>query len=334
MTRLILFLMLPFLLSCVGKEYRNPVIDISAPDPTAIRVANGSFYLYATEDIRNLPIFKSDDLVEWKEVGTAFTDDSRPDFLPGNRDVKDGVHASIWAPEIRFIKGEYVLFYSLAQWGNHWVSTIGYSVSDSPEGPFEVRGKVFDSREVDVENSIDQYFYEEDGKYYMLWGSFRGIYIVELNVTDDLKITPKLETKMRLAGDAYEAVNVWKRDGFYYLIASVGSCCEGERSTYTTVVGRSSNLHGPYLDRNGGNMLDNKHEVILHKNDRFVGTGHNSTLIEDDDKNTWMLYHAFELDRIGAKRQVLMDQVLWSEDGWPYVDGLTPSDSCKRPVIR
>ena len=39
-------------------------------------------------------------------------------------------------------------------------------------------------------------------------------------------------------------------------------------------------------------MLDNKHEVILHKNDRFVGTGHNSTLLEDDEKNTWMLYHA------------------------------------------
>ena len=100
------------------------------------------------------------------------------------------------------MKGKYVLFYSLAQWGNHWVSTVGYAVSDSPEGPFTPKGKVFDSREVNVENSIDQYFYEEDGKYYMLWGSFFGIYIMELDVTDDVMITPKLDTKRQIAGNA------------------------------------------------------------------------------------------------------------------------------------
>ena len=61
-------------------------------------------------------------------------------------------------------------------------------------------------------------------------------------------------------------------------------------------------------------MLDNKHEVILHKNDRFVGTGHNSTLLEDDEKNTWMLYHAFELERLDAQRQVLLDRILWDEE--------------------
>ena len=87
-----------------------------------------------------------------------------------------------------------MLFYSLAEWGNHWISTVGYAVSDSPEGPFTPKGKVFNSRDVDVENSIDQFFYEEDGKYYMLWGSFRNIYIMELNVTDNLDITPKVET--------------------------------------------------------------------------------------------------------------------------------------------
>ena len=41
-----------------------------------------------------------------------------------------------------------MLFYSLAQWDNHWVSTVGYAVSDSPEGPFEVRGKVFFSEKI------------------------------------------------------------------------------------------------------------------------------------------------------------------------------------------
>ena len=39
--------------------YHNPVIRIAAPDPTAMRAKDGYFYLYATEDIRNLPIFRS-----------------------------------------------------------------------------------------------------------------------------------------------------------------------------------------------------------------------------------------------------------------------------------
>ena len=124
--------------------YHNPVIRIAAPDPTAMRAKDGYFYLYATEDIRNLPIFRSRDMVKWEEIGTAFTDETRPDFLPDNKDVKERAH--LWAPEIRYVKGKYVLFYSLAQWGNHWVSTVGYAVSDSPEGPFTPKGKVFDSR--------------------------------------------------------------------------------------------------------------------------------------------------------------------------------------------
>ena len=43
--------------------YENPVIRIPAPDPTAIRTADGTYYLYATENIRNTPIFKSSDMV-------------------------------------------------------------------------------------------------------------------------------------------------------------------------------------------------------------------------------------------------------------------------------
>ena len=97
--------------------YHNPVIRIAAPDPTAMRAKDGYFYLYATEDIRNLPIFRSRDMVKWEEIGIAFTDETRPDFLPDNKDVKERAH--LWAPEIRYVKGKYVLFYSLAQWGNH-----------------------------------------------------------------------------------------------------------------------------------------------------------------------------------------------------------------------
>lgn len=320
--------------AAVSATYSNPVIRYGAPDPTAMRMPDGAYYLYATEDIRNVPVFKSTDLVNWERVGICFTEETRPDFEPGYAENIHNIHAHIWAPEIRVIKGKYVLFYSLAEWGNHWVSTVGYAVADKPEGPFTPKGKVFNSRDVDVENSIDQFFWEENGKYYMTWGSFRGIYLMELNVTDDLVITPKLETKVKIAGGAYEASNIWKRGDYYYLICSIGSCCEGVKSTYKTVVGRSKNLAGPYVNRDGERMLDNKHEIMLGGDTTFAGTGHNSFLVEDDNHETWMLYHAFELARPDFPRQVLLDKVLWDNEGWPYIQSKVASTKAPVPFIK
>lgn len=72
--------------------YRNPVIDYSLPDPTIIEDGDGYYYLYATEDIRNLPIHRSKDLINWEWVGTAFTDRTRPDL---NRVEAYGLRISI-----------------------------------------------------------------------------------------------------------------------------------------------------------------------------------------------------------------------------------------------
>ena len=38
------------------KEYHNPIIPVSVPDPTVIRADDGYFYLYGTENTHNLPI--------------------------------------------------------------------------------------------------------------------------------------------------------------------------------------------------------------------------------------------------------------------------------------
>ncbi len=44
-----------------NKYYSNPVISESLPDPTILKAKDGYFYLYATENIRNIPIYKSKD---------------------------------------------------------------------------------------------------------------------------------------------------------------------------------------------------------------------------------------------------------------------------------
>ncbi len=81
-------------------KYKNPIINASLPDPSVIKAQDGLFYLYATENIRNLPIYRSDNLVDWDYVGTAFDDESRPKWNPNGR---------IWTPDINFFDGQYVL---------------------------------------------------------------------------------------------------------------------------------------------------------------------------------------------------------------------------------
>lgn len=195
--------------------YRNPVINYSLPDPSVIEGGDGYFYLYATEDIRNLPIHRSKNLVDWEYVGTAFTDRTRPDFEQ---------NGGLWAPDINKIGDKYVLYYSMSVWGGEWTCGIGCAVADKPEGPFTDLGKMFRSNEINVQNSIDPFYIEEEGKKYLFWGSFRGIYAIELS--DDGLSLKEGATPQQVAGTAYEGTYIHKKDGHYYFFASIGSCCE------------------------------------------------------------------------------------------------------------
>jgi arabinan endo-1,5-alpha-L-arabinosidase len=285
-----------------------------------MKASDGYFYLYATENTRNIPIHRSKDLVKWEFAGTAFTDATRPTFES---------KGALWAPDINFIRGKYVLYYSMSVWGGEWTCGIGAALADRPEGPFTDLGLLFRSNEIEVQNSIDPFYIEEDGRKYLFWGSFRGIYAVELS-DDGLSLKPGAE-KRRVSGTAYEGVCIHKRGGYYYMFASVGSCCEGLRSTYTTVVGRSNNLFGPYFDRRGGSMTDNRHETLIKKNRKFVGTGHNSEIVQDAKGRDWIFYHAVSVDN-PMGRVLMMDRLRWA-DGWPYVEGGVPSLKAAKPYF-
>lgn len=314
-----LFLGLTFSVSLhAADKYSNPVIDYSLPDPSIIKGEDGYFYLYATEDIRNLPIHRSKDLVNWEFLGTAFTDENRPDFEP---------NGGIWAPDINKIGDKYVLYYSMSVWGGEWTCGIGCAVSDRPEGPFKDCGMMFRSNGIKVQNSIDPFYIEDNGHKYLFWGSFRGIYAIELS-EDGLSLKSG-SSPVQIAGTAYEGTYIYKRGGYYYMFASIGSCCEGLKSTYTTVVGRSTSLFGPYLDKKGQSMMDNHHEILIHKNDSFVGTGHNSEIVSDNAGTDWLFYHAVSVANPDG-RVLMLDKIDWI-DGWPSVEGNSPSVKSEKP---
>ena len=301
------------------RGYCNPIIAFSAPDPTVIRAQDGYFYLYGTENTRNVPIYRSKDLVNWEYKGTAFTDATRPTW---------GGDHNIWAPEIRYFNNHYVLYYSWAIWGDEWRSNVGVAVSDSPLGPFIDKGCLIDSKVIGVQNSIDQFFYEDNGKKYMFWGSFRGIYATELTdngleIKKNTDGTPVL--KKRICGNRFEGTNIYKRGEYYYLFASIGTCCNGATSTYQTVVGRSKNVLGPYLDKTGRDMLYDYCEIIMSGNETWAGPGHNSILIQDDVGTDWIIYHGYKKKEAENGRYVLMDKLIWSNDGWPSVKSNAPS---------
>lgn len=298
---------------------RQPVIDMSAPDPTVIRAEDGTFYLYATEDMRNVPIFHSANLVDWKLVGTAFTDNSRPKWLP-----KGG----IWAPDIQRVGGKYHLYYAKSVWGGEWDAGIGVAVSNNPAGPFVDRGCMFTSKQIGIQNCIDPFYIEDGGEKYLFFGSFHGIYGVELTA-DGLHVKQGAKPR-EVAGTFMEATYIRRRGGYYYLFGSIGTCCEGARSTYRITIGRSKSLFGPYVDKAGQRLLDNHYNILLDKDDSVLGPGHNAGLITDDAGNDYMFYHGFKASDPNAGRVVWLSRIVWA-DGWPSV--MMEKDSQKNKIV-
>ncbi len=305
--------------------YTNPVINRSLPDPTVIRAQDNRYYLYATEDTHNVPIYRSDDLVKWRYVGTAFTDATRPMDM-----VTDG---GIWAPEINYIDGKYVLYYSKSRWGGSWEAGIGVAWSDRPNGGFHDAHKLFVSNEIGIENCIDPYFMQDDdGRNYLFFGSFHDIYCVELTA-DGLNLKNGFEPKKKIAGGLIEATTIIKHDGYYYLIGSTGTCCEGANSTYRLVMTRSKNLLGPYVDRYGRAATGDNFSPLLNKSPQVYGPGHCSRFVTDDAGQTWMLYHGFQASDVDGGRKVYLDRIKWGTDGWPQVQGMRPSVEAEAPLF-
>ncbi|WP_163538451.1 family 43 glycosylhydrolase [Gracilibacillus sp. YIM 98692] len=325
------------LLGCSEQErtteetFQNPVYEPVLADPSIIRADDGYFYAYGTEDAWDdvskpvlIPIVRSKDLVDWEYVGPAF--EEKPTWKGAG---------SLWAPDIQKVGDTYYLYYSLSIWGDANPG-IGVATSESPTGPFEDKGKLFTSEEIGVQNSIDPFYYQtENESSYLFWGSFHGIYGVRL--TDDgLAVDGE---KFQIAGNAFEAPYIIKRDGYYYFFGSTGSCCDGENSTYQVTVGRAEQLEGPYVDKEGNDLRNSSGTVILSKqNDgAIVGPGHNA-IITDDHGDDWIVYHGIHREDptlwTGATRRPLfIDRFKW-EDGWPYVEGNQPNTAEQQaPII-
>lgn len=315
----LLLLLLP--LRGLGRpSYSNPVINLDVADPSVQRGTDGAWYCVATGG----GMYRSSDLVNWTSMGSAFMDYPR---------WNEGY--TVWATDVSRIGKDYIMYYALAKWGDETITGIGAATAPTAEGPYRDMGKMFAMAESGVQNSIDPCFFEEGDRKYMVWGSFHGIYIAEL---EDDGLTVRWNTKKQIAGSNFEGAMLHRHGGYYYLLASVGSCCEGANSTYKVVVGRSTSLMGDYETRsdNGSlwsnKMLRNAYDVVIDRNSRFAGPGHNSEIVTDDEGQDWILYHAYDLTQNDSERMLMIDRITW-QDGWPVVVGGTPSTTPQQAPV-
>lgn len=315
-------------LQMMAANYKNPVKQSNLPDPSVVYGGDGYFYVYTTQNGQQyVPIYRSPDLVNWRFAGTAFTSATKPTFVDGG---------GIWAPEIAHIGQKWVLYYSMSTWGGEWSCGIGVATADSPAGPFTDHGKLFISSEIGVQNSIDPCFFRDtDGKNYLFWGSFRGIYGMELSA-DGLSTKPGtlFQIGPGSGSNTTEGSMIFRHGNYYYYLGSSGSCCSGLQSTYHVVVARSKFLQGPYYNKEGLSVMSHPYATIMEKSTRVVGPGHNSEVITDDNGRTWMLYHGYQTWNVDAGRVLYLDELKWDSQGWPYIENGMPSAESEAPYFK
>ncbi|WP_235951983.1 arabinan endo-1,5-alpha-L-arabinosidase [Crateriforma spongiae] len=294
-------------------------------DPTIVFATNAKsekgYYVVSTG--RGINLSYSRDLKSWTRLGRIFQQD-----VPAWAKKEVPKSKAIWAPDLTFHDGQYYLYYCVSSFGSQR-SVIGLATNRSidpsdPEYHWVDHGKVIESHPGRGHyNAIDPALVvDQKGRWFLFFGSFwSGLKAVAIDPETgkppaNAEMVP-IAARPRHRAHAIEAPFVIFRDGYYYLFASWGRCCDGAKSNYQVVVGRSTNPLGPYVDVDGRPMSDGGGTIILSSSQRYRGPGHNSVLTTDDGQ--WMVHHTYDMQHLDAHRILQIRPMNWTADGWPKV---------------
>lgn len=286
-------------------------------DPVMIKEGD-TYYIFSTG--KGVSIKTSKDRINWKNAGSVFSPEELPQWHKNDIPEQDG---HLWAPDIHYRNGKYHLYYSVSAWMN-FNSSIGYATNTTldPEDPaykWVDEGQIISYKNGGKGvNVIDPNIYvDKNGKVWMLYGSYQaGLRMVELDPE-----TGKLKNKdpdiTILTTSLGEGVYLLKGPDYYYIFASRGICCKGSESNYHVVMGRSRNMEGPYLNKEGESWVDNNYTLLLEGDEEEPGRGHNGFFTEND--TTFIVYHAYTMSADGAS--LLNIQPLYvDKEGWPSIE--------------
>jgi arabinan endo-1,5-alpha-L-arabinosidase len=270
--------------------------QVGIHDPSTVVMCNGKFYTWGTGGNGLV----SDDGWTWRRGAP----------LPRRNLAPDVIHI-----------GDRWYVYTASNIGAQPKAAV-YMLSnktldaDSPDYKWVEGGVVAGSDGIEDANAIDPGLFLDPttGRLWLTYGSYFGyIRLVELNPQTGTRLNPN-DTPYNLAVNC-EASDMIYHDGWYYLLATHGSCCRGADSGYNIRVGRSRNVTGPFRDNMGVDMIEGGGKLLIGSGGRFIGAGHFGLLDLGQGVQKFSLHWEADLDRGGAS--VLDIRPLLWQSGWP-----------------
>lgn len=326
---LLLLLLGMFVSSCVGSSedttlppaelvtFNNPILAGFNPDPSICRVGEDYYLVTSTfAYFPGIPILHSKDLVNWNQIGSAITRTSQLDL------TEQGFSRGLYAPTIAFHDDKYYITCTQVDLGGNFIVT-----ADRPEGPYS---QPYWLPEV---NGIDpSLFFDEDGKVYIvynsippdnvsLYGGHRTIRMYEL---DSDSLTVKGEEHLLINGGTdiekepvwIEAPHIYKRNGYYYLMAAEG----GTSYNHSEVIFRSKDILGPYEVFDNNPILTQRH-LDTTRAKPITSTGH-ADIVELPSGEWWAVFlgcRPYQGGHYNTGRETFLAPVRW-ENGWPVIN--------------
>jgi len=280
-----------------GEEitYNNPVIPGFYSDPSICRVGEDYYLVTSTfEYFPGVPVFHSKDLVHWEQIGHCI---DRVEQLP------DGIN--IFAATIRYHEGTfYMITTNVVNGGNFFVTAT------DPAGPWS------DPVWVDIPGIDPDLFFDDDGKIYVISSPF---ILYEIDITTGDLHTGGRRIWYGTGGRYAEGPHLYKKDGFYYLMAAEG----GTEEAHSETIARSNTIWGPYTENPANPIL--AHANAAGQEKRIQGVGH-ADLIQAHNGSWWIVFHGYrKVVSYPAHhilgRETCLAPVTWPKNGWPVVNG-------------
>jgi arabinan endo-1,5-alpha-L-arabinosidase len=305
-------------------------------DPVMIKEKD-TYYLFCTGF--GISVFSSKDMKNWRKESPVFS--QPPSWAVEAIPTFKG---HIWAPDISYYKGNYYLYYSVSAFGKN-TSCIGVATNktlDSSSSDFKWidHGKVIQSFPGKTNwNAIDPNLAtDEKAVPYLIFGSFwDGLKIVKLKknrleVDEDINQISTIASRKKdlsakenlpaaannpvdAGGNAIEAPFVFKKNNYYYLFASIDYCCKGVNSTYKMIVGRSKNIKGPYIDKDGVPLRTGGGTIVLQGDKNWYGVGHNAVCAFDG--KDYIIFHGYDASDNGRSK-LRIEELKWDNE-WPAI---------------
>ena len=289
--------------TAIAHTYTNPVLPGFYPDPSICRVDSDYYLVNSTfQYFPGIPVWHSRDLVNWEQIGNVI---DRPEQIDLSGTVSWG---GLYAPTIRYNDGVfYMINTNTTHGGNFFVTAT------DPAGPWSDPNWL-------EQGGIDPSFYFEDGKCYFTSNPDDAIYLCEIDPVTGRQLSPSQKIWGGTGGRYPEGPHIYKKDGWYYLLAAEG----GTEMAHMITIARSKDIYGPYESNPNNPILTHCNQLGQHN--PIQGTGH-ADIIEAPDGSWWLVCLAFRpqfgMNHLTGRETYLVPMV-WDENGWPVVNGNKP----------